>query len=178
MRTLVLITAALALTACPAPDASSGSTTPDAKPAAKTDASGAGSQPTKAMDHGDHDKAADAAAFTPLEGAKVMFTEPADGATVSSPVKVVMGVEGAEVKPAGELAKGTGHHHIIVNGKAIEAGTVVPKDDTHIHFGDGSTETELELPAGEHTLTLQFADGMHRSYGKPLSATITVTVGE
>ena len=142
---------------------------------------GSASQPTTAA--GGHDMAghgdmADAAAFKPLEGAKVMFTEPADGATVTSPVKVVMGVEGAEVKPAGALVAGTGHHHVIVDGQPVEQGEVVPKDDTHIHFGDGSTETELELAPGEHTLTLQFADGMHRSYGRALSKTITITVGE
>ena len=82
------------------------------------------------------------------------------------------------MKPAGALVAGTGHHHVIVDGQPVEQGEVVPKDDTHIHFGDGSTETELELAPGEHTLTLQFADGMHRSYGRALSKTITITVGE
>lgn len=112
----------------------------------------------------------------PPEGAAIKFVEPADGATVTSPVKVVMGVDGMQVQPAGALASGTGHHHIIVDGEAPAVGEVVPKDATHIHFGDGSTETSLELSPGEHTLTLQFADGMHRSYGPALSATIKVNV--
>lgn len=115
-------------------------------------------------------------AFTPLEGAKVMFVEPADGAEVGTTFAVKMGVEGATVKPAGEVVAGTGHHHIIVDGEGVPAGTAVAKDETHIHYGDGSTETELTLEPGEHTLTLQFADGMHRSYGPDLSQTITITV--
>ena len=48
-----------------------------------------------------------------------------------------------EVKPAGEIVPGTGHHHIIVNGDAIAEGGVVPKDTQHIHYGKGETETEL-----------------------------------
>jgi hypothetical protein len=49
-------------------------------------------------------------------------------------------------------------------------------DSVHIHFGRGQTEKELSLPAGKHKLTLQFADGLHRSYGSKLASTITVTV--
>ncbi|TNE85020.1 MAG: DUF4399 domain-containing protein [Deltaproteobacteria bacterium] len=112
------------------------------------------------------------------EGARVFFVEPADGATVKSPVKVKMGVEGMEVKPAGEIVPATGHHHILVDADGIATGGVVPKDAQHIHYGDGSTETELELTPGEHSLKLQFANGSHMSYGEAMSATITVTVEE
>ncbi|HCH63134.1 MAG TPA: rod shape-determining protein RodA [Deltaproteobacteria bacterium] len=112
------------------------------------------------------------------EGAKVMFVAPADGATIQGPVKVKMGIEGMTVKPAGTMEANTGHHHIVVDGKSVEKGTVVPADDTHIHYGKGQTETELKLAPGKHTITLQFADGAHRSYGAQLSTTITVTVTE
>lgn len=125
--------------------------------------------------HGDHGKDA-GAPMKPPEGAKVMFVEPADGATVKSPVMVKMGVEGMTVQPAGELKEGTGHHHIIVDSDAVPFGTAVPADEKHIHFGKGQTETELELEPGEHTLQLQFADGAHRSYGEQVSAKITITV--
>lgn len=109
-------------------------------------------------------------------GAKVMFTSPTDGAKVKSPVKLVFGVEGLTVKPAGDLTPGTGHHHVIVGASGTPAGEVVPADATHIHFGKGQTEAELPLPAGEHKLTLQFADGNHASYGPTLSQTITIVV--
>lgn len=106
----------------------------------------------------------------------VMFDAPADGAEVSSPVKVKMGVEGMEVKPAGEMAPNTGHFHLIIDGDPIPKGQVVPKDETHIHYGKGQTEAEVPLSPGKHTLTLQFADGAHMSYGMDMSATITVNV--
>ncbi|HEX4924904.1 MAG TPA: DUF4399 domain-containing protein [Bdellovibrionales bacterium] len=107
---------------------------------------------------------------------KVYFVTPKDGATVKPKFKIKFGVEGMSVKPAETMEVGTGHHHIIVNGASIPKGQVIPKDEKHIHFGKGETQTELNLPPGEHTLTLQFADGAHLSYGPELSATIKVKV--
>ena len=80
------------------------------------------------------------------------------------------------IHPAGELVAKTGHHHLIVDGAPIPAGKMVPVDAKHIHFGKGQTETVLKLTPGLHTLTLQFADGAHGSYGPNLSSTIQVTV--
>jgi hypothetical protein len=110
------------------------------------------------------------------EGAKVFFVEPADGAELSSPVMVKFGLEGMEVKPAGQLDEGTGHHHIVIGAVGVAGGEQVPSDDTHIHYGGGQTEAELELEPGEYSLTMQFADGNHISYGPQMSATIKVTV--
>jgi hypothetical protein len=130
--------------------------------------------------HGDHGGDKAVGAFKALEAGKgkVFFVEPADGATVKSPVKVVFGAEGVAVVPAGQMKDNSGHHHIIIDGAVIAPGTAVPADDTHIHFGGGQTETEVELKPGKHTLTMQFADFAHRSYGEPYSAQITVTVEE
>ena len=107
---------------------------------------------------------------------RVWFVEPKGGITVKSPVKVVFGLEGMAIHPAGELVVGTGHHHLIIDGAGIQSGSVVPKDERHMHFGQGQTETSVELAPGEHTLTLQFADGSHTSFGEPMSTTIRVTV--
>ena len=53
-------------------------------------------------------------AFAQLGSVKI--TEPADGATVSSPVKVCMEVKGVHVEPAKKgVNVGYGHHHILVN---------------------------------------------------------------
>ena len=111
-----------------------------------------------------------------LAAGSVMFVEPKDGATVPPDFKVVMAVEGMKVAPAGQLVDGTGHHHLIIDGQPAPKGTVVPADATHLHFGKGQTETMLKLTPGKHTLTLQFADGAHQSYGPDLSSTITVEV--
>lgn len=110
--------------------------------------------------------------------AKVFFIEPKDHAVLTSPVHVKMGAEGIKVEAAGEIKSGSGHHHLIINGGPIPEGEVVPKDDTHLHFGKGQTETDLELEPGDYTLTLQFADGAHKSYGPKLASTIHITVKE
>ena len=106
----------------------------------------------------------------------MFFAEPKDGAEIKGPVKVVMRVEGLEIKPAGEVVEGTGHHHILINHDFFPAGQVIPTDDTHKHFGKGDTEAVLDLPPGDYKLTLQFADGLHRSYGKDFSSTINIKV--
>ena len=114
----------------------------------------------------------------PEKAPRVFFAEPADGATVTSPVKLVFGLDGMTISPAGQNIpdKTMGHHHVIVDAPFVPAGTMVPADATHIHFGKGQTEATLELPKGEHTLTLTLADGVHMSYGEALSHKITVTV--
>lgn len=109
----------------------------------------------------------------------VFFSEPADGAEVTSPFQVVMAADDVEVAPAGELQEGTGHMHILINTDFIAPGEVIPADDSHRHFGDGSTETELILPPGEHVLRLQLADGAHRAFeGDQYRDEITITVIE
>ncbi len=114
----------------------------------------------------------------PSAGKKVSvkIVQPKNGATVAPKFKVKMTVQGMKVAPLGQMKKGTGHHHLIIDGPAIPGGQVVPADPTHIHFGKGQTETELELAPGKHTLTLQFADGAHISYGPVMSETIEVNV--
>ncbi|MGF6859283.1 DUF4399 domain-containing protein [Paraburkholderia sp. CI3] len=110
------------------------------------------------------------------QAAGVTFVQPADGATVTSPVHVVFGLDGMKIAPAGTLTDGTGHHHLLIDGKPLPKGEVVPATDKSLHFGKGQTETDLTLPPGDHTLTLQFGDGAHRSYGPEMSKTITVHV--
>ena len=106
----------------------------------------------------------------------VSFINLNDGQEVSSPVLVKMGVSGMEVKPAGEIVKGTGHHHMIIDGVFINTGDPVPANETHIHYGKGQLEASLDLAPGKHTLTLQFANGFHQSYGEEWSKTITINV--
>ena len=127
-------------------------------------------------DHANMEESTELAPPVVPEGASVSFGNLQDGAIVSSPFTVNMVAEGIAVHPAGEYTEGTGHHHIIVDDATASIGVVVPADETHIHFGGGQTETELELAPGSHTLTLQFADGLHRSYGEQLSATIQIEV--
>ena len=106
----------------------------------------------------------------------VYFIEPKDGATVTSPFKVVFGVKGMAVEPAGDIKADSGHHHLLINLDATKSGEGIPVDDTHLHFGKAQTETDVALPPGNYKLTMQFANGAHVSYGAPMAATIRVTV--
>ena len=108
--------------------------------------------------------------------ASVFFQNLEDGDTLQSPIHVKMGVEGMEVEAAGAFKEGFGHHHIIVKCTHITEDSIVPADEKHIHFGKGQTNTDLELAAGNYCLTLQFADGFHKSYGEELSKTINIVV--
>jgi hypothetical protein len=144
--------------------------------------------PAPAAAHEDHaHPTAEAAAAIALPavpaGAKVSFVAPRDGEKITGPlengkvsVKVQMGAEGIAIKPAGPVEAGSGHHHILIDADPLPAGTVVPKDETHLHFGQGQTEANLPLSIGEHTLTMQLADGIHRSYGPALASTIKINV--
>ena len=95
-------------------------------------------------------------------------------AKVGEQVVLKFGVRGMTVQPAGEIVANTGHHHLIINNSAISEGQIVPKGETHIHFGKGETETTVTIEPHMKTLTLQFADGAHRSYGEDWSYTIRV----
>ena len=94
-------------------------------------------------------------------GAKVMILEPANGATVSSPVTVKFGIAGMEVSPAGAAKDNAGHHHLIIDTKLADPKVGIPADDNHKHFGKGQTEAVVELKPGEHTLQLILADHNH-----------------
>ena len=110
-------------------------------------------------------------------GAKVFFKNLKSGETVTSPVKVEMGATGISIDSAGSIKPNSGHFHLLIDaGDSIAAGVVVPKDSTHLHYGNAQKEATIKLSPGKHTLTLQLADGIHRSYGSKLSEAITLNV--
>ena len=106
----------------------------------------------------------------------VNFANLKDGDKVTSPFKAIFELNGMLIAPAGEYTEGSGHHHLLINQSFIGKGLVIPADANHLHFGKGQKEVELNLTSGIYTLTLQFADGYHRSYGKELSKTIHIEV--
>lgn len=119
------------------------------------------------------------------KGAKAYIVTPKDGKTVKSKVKVVFGLRGMGVSPAGITASGqpipgTGHHHLLVDVDKLPAMDMplpADKPDTIKHFGKGQTEVTLELKPGKHTLQLILADFAHVPHNPPvLSKKITVTV--
>ena len=113
------------------------------------------------------------------EGAKVSFKDLKNGATVTSPLTVLMVADGIKVDTAGPVIAGVGHHHILIDaGDSVLTGQTVPTDSAHLHFGRAQTKAELKLKPGTHRITLQFADGLHRSYGSRMASSVTVTVKE
>ena len=98
---------------------------------------------------------------TPAAAPSVSLLEPANGATVGTTFKVVFGVAGMKVAPAGEIVANSGHNHLLINKASVPAGETIPFDDQHKHFGTGQTETMITLPPGRYTLTSQFANGAH-----------------
>ncbi|MDJ0710253.1 MAG: DUF4399 domain-containing protein [Woeseiaceae bacterium] len=111
------------------------------------------------------------------EGARVFFITPADGDAVTSPVRVEFGIEGMTVAPAGDDTPHSGHHHLLIDTELPDLGLPIPNDANHVHFGDGSTVTEIELEPGEHTLQMLLGDHLHIPHDPPLSsAPITVVV--
>lgn len=110
-------------------------------------------------------------------GAKVFIIEPADGATVSSPVTVKFGAENVEIAPAGTDKAGSGHHHLLIDTKVTDMNSAIPKDEQHVHYGKGQTEATVELKPGKHTLQLLLGDKNHIPNDPPVeSPVITINV--
>lgn len=110
-----------------------------------------------------------AQAGAPAPAPRVYIIAPADGETVTGPVTVRFGLTGMGVAPAGVERPGTGHHHLLVDVAELPAlDQPLPNDAQHRHFGAGQTEVVLDLPPGEHTLRLVFADHNHVPHDPPL----------
>jgi hypothetical protein len=111
-------------------------------------------------------------------GAMAYIIEPADGARVSSPVRVVFGLKGFGVAPAGVDRNDAGHHHLLVDaGMPANLALPIPNDEQHRHFGGGQTEVELMLPAGRHTLQMVVGDHLHIPHDPPIaSSVVTIEV--
>lgn len=129
-------------------------------------------------DHAGHDTAAMSLPRTPAPaGARVFIVSPKDGDTVSSPVRVVFGIEGMGLVPAGEVNPNAGHHHLLVDTDLANPGVPIPTDANHLHYGKAQTEAEVELAPGSHTLQLVLGDHLHIPFDPVVaSEKITITV--
>lgn len=108
---------------------------------------------------------------------RVYFGNLEDGSNVESPFRVVMKTENLIVEPASlGVNEGHGHFHIIVDAPLAGSSQPIPKDETHIHYGQGETEAVLDLPVGQHTLILQFAKGDHVPYDPQVFQQVQINV--
>ena len=134
----------------------------------------------------DHDAMEDEAMETAMvvddSAPRVFFANLSDGDEVTSPVTIEFGIENFEIVPAQDpivIEDGKGHHHLGVNTHCLEPGVLIPKADPWIHFGDGSSSIDMQLPPGPAHLVLQVGNGEHRTLDESgLCAMINVTVVE
>ncbi|MCP4184287.1 MAG: DUF4399 domain-containing protein [Hyphomicrobiales bacterium] len=118
-------------------------------------------------------------------GAVQYFVNLRDFAEVTSPIKVIFGLSGMGVAPAGVDKPNTGHHHILLDRAPLGEGkdgkdeldVDIISDENNIHFNKGQTETTLELEPGIHTIQLVLGDKDHIPHNPPVfSEVITVIV--
>ncbi len=115
------------------------------------------------------------------KGAKAYIVLPREGKTVKKKFKVIFGLRGMGIAPAGINMPDTGHHHLLVDvdAKDYDMSKALPGDqmDKVKHFGKGQTETVLELTPGKHTLQLVFANFLHIPHNPPVvSEKVTIVV--
>lgn len=115
-------------------------------------------------------------------GGRVFFKEPANGATVKSPVHVVFGSDMFTIAavPEGEVKQvraGTGHYHLGVDTDCLPVGTAIPKADPWIHFGKGNDFIDMQFKPGPHKIVVQAGDDLHTTM-TGLCETISITVTE
>jgi hypothetical protein len=112
-------------------------------------------------------------------GAMVYFIDVKDGATIAPKTIVHFGLRGMGLAPAGIDRQNSGHHHLLIDTELPPLNEPIPSDFNHLHFGNGQTEAEVNLPPGEHTLQLLLGDLNHVPHSPPvMSERIRVRVAE
>jgi len=113
-----------------------------------------------------------ASAHSPPANARIFFIGIENGAVVKSPFTVKFGIEGFGITPAGTTGKirhKAGHHHLLVDVDQLpDMDAPIPRDEHHLHFDKGETETMLALPPGTHTLQMLLGDEEHEPQDPPL----------
>jgi len=81
------------------------------------------------------------------------------------------------VNKAGDDQPNSGHHHLLIDTDLPDPGLPIPADSSHVHFGDGSTSTQISLEQGTHSLRMLLGDYRHIPHDPPvISEPITITV--
>jgi hypothetical protein len=113
---------------------------------------------------------------------RVFFVTPKNGDTIKPMTRIEFGNEGVTIAavPPGELTPaqvrpGMTHYHLGVDTDCLPPGTVIPKADPWVHFGQGNNTIDMSLTPGQHKLVVQAGDDMHRTIAG-LCETITVNV--
>lgn len=90
--------------------------------------------------------------------------------------RVWFGLRNMGVAPAGVDFEHSGHFHLIIDGPLPPLDREIPSDKNHLHFGNGQTETVLELNPGRHTLQLLMGDRDHFPHKPPVYSKVTTII--
>ena len=99
-------------------------------------------------------------------GPSITIVSPADGASVTSPVKLVLSVTGATIGP---VSSGNMHFHVYVSGAKV----CPPLDYCVVT----STDASMAVPAGLHTIKVVLAQPNHDETSTTASVAVNVTGG-
>jgi len=110
------------------------------------------------------------------------FSNLRSGAEVRSPFVVKFGLTGIGIAAVKKPVDGAGHHHLLIDRDLpLDFTEPLPFTDQYVHFGKGQMEAILDLPPGEHSLRLVFADNKHIPnfvYSDVLRVTVTGPSGK
>ncbi|MFE1599494.1 DUF4399 domain-containing protein [Methylobacterium sp. ID0610] len=105
-------------------------------------------------------------------GAVVYFIDLKDGSTIPPKATIHFGLRNMGVAPAGSDRPNSGHHHLLIDVPMPAPDRPIPNDFSHVHFGAGQTEAEVDLAPGEHTLQLLLADKDHIPHSPPVASEV------
>ena len=110
--------------------------------------------------------------------AVLYFVWPQNGATIKGGFWCRFGLRNMGVTHAGDEYPNSGHHHLLIDvQEPLNPDEPIPSDKSHLHFGAGQTETQLDLAPGKHTLQLVLGDAKHYPFSPPVvSEKITIRV--
>jgi len=67
--------------------------------------------------------------------AKVYIIEPQNNQNVTSPIKIIFGIQGMSLSPAGIDKEFSGHHHLLIDIDNLpNLKQPIPSDAKHLHF--------------------------------------------
>ncbi|WP_424194325.1 DUF4399 domain-containing protein [Ampullimonas aquatilis] len=105
------------------------------------------------------------------------FTNIKNGDVIETPYLIKFGLTGIGIAAIDKPLAQTGHHHLLIDRPLpSDFRQPLPFNDQYIHFGKGQMETVINLPPGEHTIRLVFADHRHIPnfvYSAPVKITVS-----
>ena len=111
------------------------------------------------------------------DGAAVSISNLSNGDFVPPVFIVKFSVSGMGIAPAGVEIENTGHHHLLIDVVELpDFNQPLPATNNIRHFGKGQSETELQLPEGEHSLQLLLADYAHVPHDPPVMSEVVVII--